>query len=196
TVTFGIISAVGRTETNVNGNINFIQTDTAINRGNSGGPLLNMDGQVIGVNTAIRADAQNIGFSIPINIAKSVSADLIAHKMVQRPWLGISMAPMDDNIAKSIGVPTSTKGVLVAQILPGSPAQSGGLQRGDIIEKLDGQDVASPKQVQDVVRARKVGEPLHLSILRNNALKAIALTIGQYPNSGQQVNPNGEEEDD
>lgn len=182
TVTFGIISAVGRTITDVNGNINFIQTDAAINPGNSGGPLMNMNGEVIGVNTAIQAHAQNIGFSIPIDIAKSVSEDLIAHKIIQRPWLGIAMQPMDEVTAKALGMSASTKGVLIAQIIEGSPAQNFGLIRGDVIEKIDGKDVTTSKGVQDLVRAHKVNETLHFSVLRKNALQAVAVTLGQYPN--------------
>ena len=101
TVTFGIISAVGRAVTDVNGNINFIQTDAPINPGNSGGPLVNLDGGVVGVNTAIQANAQNIGFSIPIDVAKSVIDDLVAHRKILRPWLGLAMQNVDDVMAKS-----------------------------------------------------------------------------------------------
>jgi S1-C subfamily serine protease len=183
TVTFGIISAVGRTVTDVNGNINFIQTDAAINLGNSGGPLLNLDGEVIGVNTAIQANAQNIGFSIPIDVAKTVVDDLIAHRKILRPWLGIAMHEVDEIMAKSLGLPTTTKGIVVAQVIEGSPAQAAGLERGDIIEKIDGKDVATSKQVQELVRSHKVSDTLNFLILRNKVGKAVSINIGQYPNS-------------
>jgi len=187
TVTFGIISAVGRTITDVNGNINFIQTDAAINPGNSGGPLLNLDGEVIGVNTAMQANAQNIGFTIPIDIAKGVVDDLIAHKKIVRPWLGIAMQEVDEVMAKSLGLPPTTKGVVIAQIIDGSPAQAAGLERGDVIEKIDGKDVATGKEVQEIVRSHKVSDTINFFILRNKIGKAISLNIGQYP--GSEVEP-------
>lgn len=181
TVTLGIISAVGRSVTDVNGNINFIQTDAAINPGNSGGPLLNLRGDVVGVNTAIQANAQNIGFSIPIDIAKSVTEDLIANKKITRPWLGLAMTDLDETMAKSLGLPITTKGVLVAQVVDGSPAQASGLERGDIIEKIDGKSMAAPKEVQEYVRAHKVSDTLNFFVLRNGSPKAVAVNIGQYP---------------
>jgi serine protease Do len=181
TVTLGIISAVKRSVTDVNGNINFIQTDAAINPGNSGGPLLNLKGDVIGINTAIQANAQNIGFSIPIDIAKSVAEDLIAHKPIVRPWLGIAMQEVDETMAKSLGLPPATKGVVIGQVMEGSPAQAGGLVSGDVILKVDGKDMATAKEVQEYVRSHKVSDTLNFFVLRNNAPKAVAVNIGQYP---------------
>lgn len=181
TVTLGIISAVGRSVTDVNGNINFIQTDAAINPGNSGGPLLNLHGDVIGVNTAIQANAQNIGFSIPVDIAKSVSDDLIANRKILRPWLGIAMSDLDETMAKSLGLPPTTKGVVVSQVIEGSPAQAGGLERGDIIQKIDGKDMAAPKEVQEYVRSHKVSDTLNFFVVRSGSPKAVAVNIGQYP---------------
>jgi serine protease Do len=186
TVTFGIISAVGRTVTDVNGNINFIQTDAAINPGNSGGPLLNLDGEVVGVNTAIQANAQNIGFSIPIDVAKTVVDDLINHKKILRPWLGIAMQEVDEVMAKSLGLPAETKGVVVAQVMDGSPGQAAGLERGDVIEKIDGKDVVASKEVQELVRSHRVSDTLHFFILRNKAGKAISVNIGTYPSGNEQ----------
>ena len=138
-VSFGIISAVERSVTDMNGNINYIQTDAAINPGNSGGPLLNLAGEVIGVNTFIISRAQNIGFAIPIDVAKPVSQDLLENKKINRPWVGIAMADLDDAFLKGLGLPTTTKGVVVSGVVPKSPAQSAGFERGDIIEKIDGQ---------------------------------------------------------
>lgn len=180
TVTFGIISAVGRTITDVNGNINFIQSDVAINPGNSGGPLLNLNGEVIGVNTAIQANAQNIGFSIPIDIAKSVATDLIEHKTIQRPWLGIAMQVVDDTMSKAQGL-EANKGVLIGKVIEGSPAKTSGLQPSDVIEKIDGKEVSTPKAVQDIVKSHKVSDTIHFVVLRNGAITAIPVTIGQYP---------------
>lgn len=181
TVTLGIISAVGRTVTDVNGNINFIQTDAAINPGNSGGPLLNLRGEVIGVNTAIQANAQNIGFSIPVDIARSVTEDLIANKKIVRPWLGIAMQELDETMAKSLGLPPDTKGVIIGNVIEGSPAQAAGLRRGDIIQKIDGNEILNARQVQDYVRSHKISETLNFYVLRNSTAKAIAVNIGEYP---------------
>lgn len=182
TVTLGIISAVGRA-VDVNGNITFIQTDAAINRGNSGGPLLNLKGEVIGVNTAIRQDAQNIGFSIPADIAKQVADDLIAKKKIERPWLGIAMTPIDETMAKSLGISPDTKGVIVKEIFEGSPAMAAGMKQGDIILKIDGQSVEKADQVRDLVRAHKVSDTLNFYLIRDKAPTAVAVNIGQYPNA-------------
>lgn len=181
TVTLGIISGVNRQGIDVNGNINFIQTDAAINPGNSGGPLLNLEGEVIGVNTAMQANAQNIGFSIPINVAKSVAEDLIAHKQIVRPWLGIQMKELDETTAKSLGITGDTKGVLIAGVLDGSPAQASGLMRGDVILKIDGKDMLKPELIRDYVRGHKVSDTLNFFVVRNNNPIAVAVNIGKYP---------------
>jgi len=180
-VTLGIVSAVGRTVTDVNGNINFIQTDAAINPGNSGGPLLNMIGQVVGVNTAIAARAQNIGFSIPIDIAKPTVTDLIANKKIERPFLGLKVGELDASVLKGLGLPSSTEGVFISQVFSNGSAAKSGLERMDIVQKIDGKDIKKSQQLQDAVRARKVGDTLSFMILRNKAVKAITVTIGNYP---------------
>jgi serine protease Do len=180
TVTLGIISAVGRSVVDINGNINFIQTDAAINPGNSGGPLLNLNGEVIGVNTAIRRGAQNIGFSIPVDIAKNVADSLVAAGVVKRPWLGIQMQPLDDAYIKSLGIPATTKGVVINGFIDGSPAHASGLEPGDIIQKIDGKDVASPKEVKDYVQTKKVSDTLHFLVMRKNAVQAVAVNVGNY----------------
>lgn len=187
TVTLGIISAVGRTMVDVNGNINFIQTDAAINVGNSGGPLLNLRGEVIGINTAVRTDAQNIGFSIPIDIAKNVVTELIANRKISRPWLGIGMEQLDGPILKSLGLQETVKGVLVVKVWNGSSAANAGVERGDVLQKIEGKSVTTPKEVQDIVRASKVGQTLHFMVLRDHAAKAVPVTIGEYPNKSSQT---------
>jgi S1-C subfamily serine protease len=181
TVTFGIISAIKRSVTDVNGNINFIQTDAAINPGNSGGPLINLDGEVVGINTAIKSNAQNIGFSIPIDIAKDVTESLIAHKKIDRPWLGIAMRLLDDTMVKSQGLPADTHGVLVYSTMEGSPARKAGVLPGDIIVKIDGKGFDSPHDVQEYVRSHKVSDTLHFYLFRQGAPHAVAVTIAEYP---------------
>lgn len=180
TVTLGIISAVGRTVMDVNGNINFIQTDAAINPGNSGGPLLSLNGEVIGVNTAIRRDAQNIGFSIPVDVAKTVADSLIAEGSVKRPWLGIQMHELDESYIKSLGLQNGTKGAVIIGFIDGSPAKASGLEPGDVIQKIDGKETGSPKDVRDYVLSKKVSDVLHFLVLRKNAVQAVAVNVGNY----------------
>jgi len=180
TVTLGIISAVGRSVTDVNGNVNFIQTDAAINPGNSGGPLLNLNGEVIGVNTAIRRDAQNIGFSIPIDVAKSVSQDLIAYGKILRPWLGIQMHELDESTVKGLGLNPSTKGVAIMGFVEGSPAEAAGLENFDVIQKIDGKDMLTPKQVKEYVQAKKVSDTLNFVVLRKDGVKVVPVKAGNY----------------
>jgi S1-C subfamily serine protease len=180
TVTLGIISAVGRTVTDVNGNINFIQTDAAINPGNSGGPLLNLSGEVIGVNTAIRRNAQNIGFSIPIDVAKTVSESLIASGKILRPWLGIRMQELDENAIKAWGLDPKTKGVLIQGFMNGSPAKSAGLHEGDVIIKIDGKPMPAAKDVKDYVMSKKVSDTLAFGVMRSDGLQTVNVNIGNY----------------
>ncbi|MBC7999460.1 MAG: trypsin-like peptidase domain-containing protein, partial [Leptolyngbya sp.] len=184
-VTLGIVSAVGRSVTDINGNINFIQTDAAINPGNSGGPLLNFSGQVVGVNTAIAARAQNIGFSIPIDIAKPTVNELITNKKVLRPFLGLMMRELSEPLLKAMGLPLETKGVLVSNVIEEGSAAKAGVVRTDIIQKIDGKDIGSSQQLQETVRARKVGETLHLIILRNKEIKPVTVLIGEYSETGK-----------
>ena len=179
-VTLGIISAVERTLIDINGNINFIQTDAAINRGNSGGPLINLDGEVIGVNTALRAYAQTIGFSIPANIAKSVTEDLIAHKKIMRPYIGIGMQIIDDDLLKTLGLDKDTKGIYIKKIFTG-PAETAGLKAGDILSKIEGTEVKTPKDIQKLVKSHKVGDTLDFYVIRKGVGKSIPVKVGEYP---------------
>jgi len=180
TVTFGIISALERDVRAVNEHVRFIQTDAAINPGNSGGPLLNLAGDVIGINTAIHANAQNLGFSIPIDTVKDVIESLIAHKKIERPYLGIVMEQVSETELKSLGLPAVTKGVFIKGVYDG-PAKSCGVIQGDIIQKIDGKDVTAPKEIQDIVHSHKIGDKLHLLLLRQNQAHALACEVGQYP---------------
>lgn len=184
TVTFGIISAVGRDVRDINGNINFIQTDAAINRGNSGGPLINMKGEVIGVNTAIitKQAAQNIGFAIPADIAKNVIDDLIKDKVVHRPWIGIAMVEVNEQIAESLNLPTDTKGVAVSEVFKNGPASLGGIMSKDVIVKMDTKSVQSPKEVRDFILSRKVDASVKVNLIREGKPMEVSVQIGQYPN--------------
>jgi S1-C subfamily serine protease len=195
-VTFGIISAVGRSVSDINGNINFLQTDAAINPGNSGGPLLNFDGEVIGINTAMQRNAQSIGFSIPIDVAKAISDDLIAGHAVQRPWLGISMKDIDDVFAKILELAPTVKGVYIQQLVDKGPAQRAGLMTGDIIQKIDGNLITTGKQVRETVLAHKVQDTIHVTVLRAKNEVVLPVALGAYPDappSAEAVEPQVEE---
>jgi serine protease Do len=181
TVTLGIISAIGRTVTDLNGNINFIQTDAAINPGNSGGPLLNLKGEVVGVNTAIKNDAQSIGFSIPVDVARSVAEDLMHNRKVERPWLGIGMSELSEAHNRTLGLPAGTKGVLVEKVYKDSPAEAAHIEPGDIIKRIGESEVLLPRDVQAIVKAHKVGELLKFTVERAGEKSELELKIGAYP---------------
>lgn len=183
TVTLGIVSALGRSLSEISSlnNVELIQTDAAINPGNSGGPLLNIHGEVIGINTAIRQDGQNIGFAIPVDVFRGVADELVAKGKVARAYVGVYMQPMDKRLAKSLGLDENTKGVLVAGLAPGSPAQKAGLQRGDVIQKVDGTTVDASQTVQQMVRKHKPGETVNLLVLRGDKLEPIDVKVDDYP---------------
>jgi serine protease Do len=187
TVTMGIVSAIGRSLADLNNNVDLIQTDAAINPGNSGGPLLNIHGEVVGINMAIRTDAQNIGFSIPIDIARDAANAILAHRPIQRPYLGISMIDLDSEMAKSLGVPTTREGVLISKVSPQSPASVSGLEEGDLIEKVNDTPVKTGRDVQAIVREQKVGNELNMEIFHSGRLRHLMIRISAYPSDGGDV---------
>ncbi|MEY3300358.1 MAG: hypothetical protein RLZZ597_3618 [Cyanobacteriota bacterium] len=190
TVTAGIISAIGRTSNQVgipDKRVQFIQTDAAINPGNSGGPLLNDRGEVIGMNTAIRANAQGLGFAIPIETAKRIADELFATGEVQHPFLGIQMVELtpdaiaEINAQQQITIPADVAGVLIVRVLEGSPAQAAGLAAGDIIQRINDTDVTTPTEVQTQVESSQIGEDLTISLRRNNANTTITVKPAALP---------------
>jgi serine protease Do len=170
TVTLGIISAKSRKIPDINHNVEFIQTDAAINPGNSGGPLVNLKGEVIGINTAISGLGQNIGFAIPVDTVKAIAQTLISEGAVQRPWLGIAMTDLNpsDNpeLAKSLGIPESTTGVVVSQVMTGSPAATAGFQVEDVIQRLNGKKVETAKAIQKEVQTLPIQSLMTFQVLR------------------------------
>lgn len=186
TVTLGIISAlsrhVGVTFGAAQGAFKYIQTDAAINPGNSGGPLVNLQGEVIGINTfIIGRNAQNLNFAIPADYAKKIAIDLIAHGPIKHPYLGIKMGELLEEQLKAEGLPKNTVGVYVVEIVPESPAQLSGIQPGDIIQKVEGQEINDPTKIAEIVRNKKVGEKLHIRLLRDGQAKVISIKVGSLP---------------
>ncbi len=191
TVTAGIISAIGRSSSQVgvpDKRVSFIQTDAAINPGNSGGPLLNDRGEVIGVNTAIRADAQGLGFAIPIETAQRVANQLFAKGKVDHPYLGVQMVDLTPSIRKEINENqdfnlkiSRDEGVLIVRVMDNSPAAQAGIRQGDIIQKVAGKPVKTAGEVQSLVEASRIGDTLPLEIIRNGQLQQIRVKPGAFP---------------
>jgi S1-C subfamily serine protease len=189
TVTAGIISAIDRSSSQVgipDKRVQFIQTDAAINPGNSGGPLLNDRGEVIGMNTAIRANAQGLGFAIPIETAKRIADQLFETGEVQHPFLGIQMVSltpdMRSSLSEELGIEvTQDTGVLVVRVMADSPAAAAGIRQGDIIESIEGKAVASPVEVQAQVEKSTIGQPLEVVIKRNGQSEKLAVRPTAMP---------------
>jgi serine protease Do len=179
-VTLGIVSALGRSLGDINAGVDLIQTDAAINPGNSGGPLLNIKGEVIGINQAISARGQNISFAIPIDVAKPVADQLMLNGTIHHPFLGIHMADMDEKVAKALKLPSGTKGVAIGAVQSGSPAHKAGLLPGDVIQRLNGVEVNSAREIQKIVREHKPGEKLDMTVLRQQMVVMIPVKIGDY----------------
>ncbi|TVP65549.1 MAG: PDZ domain-containing protein [Leptolyngbya sp. LCM1.Bin17] len=191
TVTAGIISALGRTSNQVgipDKRVQFIQTDAAINPGNSGGPLLNDRGEVIGMNTAIRANAQGLGFAIPIETAKRIADQLFETGEVEHPFLGIQMVTMSpemvDRVNQEEGLNLKhdgESGVLIVRVLQDSPARDAGLQVGDVIKAIDGKPMTEPAEVQAAVENSDIGDRLTISISRNGSERSVDVAPGPLP---------------
>jgi serine protease Do len=180
TVTVGIISATGRQGVGVATYESFIQTDAAINPGNSGGPLLNLDGKVVGINTAIVSVGQGIGFAIPVNMARRVMPQLLASGRVTRGWLGIRIQPLTEDLAQSFGAKEGD-GVLVADVMPGSPAEAGGLRAGDVILEFEGQRTPEVPDLQRAVADMPPGKAARVTILREGQRETREIEIGEMP---------------
>ncbi len=189
TVTLGIVSTLKRSSAQVgipDKRLDFIQTDAAINPGNSGGPLLNDQGEVIGINTAIRPDAMGIGFAIPINKAKTIKDQLMRGEKVAHPYLGIQMETLTPQLAQQnnndpnspIQIP-EINGVLVVRVLPNSPSATAGLRRGDVIVQVDGQSVTKAEQLQSFVEDTTIGQVLQIKVRRGNQTQQLSVRTGE-----------------
>ncbi|MBR0555162.1 Do family serine endopeptidase [Ciceribacter sp. L1K23] len=179
-VTLGIISARGR---NINAGPydNFIQTDAAINKGNSGGPLFNMQGEVIGINTAIISPSGGsigIGFAVPTELAENVVNQLIEFGETRRGWLGVRIQEVTDEVAKSVGL-TSARGAMVSGVIKGGPVENGPIEIGDVIVSFDGRDVKDSDELVRVVAESPVGKEVEVRILRDGKEQTVKVTLGR-----------------
>jgi serine protease Do len=185
TVTSGIVSAKGRV-IGAGPYDDFIQTDASINPGNSGGPLFNMGGEVVGINTAIIPQGQGIGFAIPVNTAKPLIPQLVNDGEVTRGYLGVNIQSITPELAKALGV-EDRKGALVADITPGSPAEKGGLKRGDIIVAYEGKDVTDHHVLPAMVAATPVDEKVTVTVLRDGKQRKLSVTVGKLPSDSARL---------
>jgi len=190
TVTAGIISAIGRKsgQIGVDKRVSFIQTDAAINPGNSGGPLLNQNGEVIGVNTAIIQGAQGLGFAIPIETAQRIAKQIIEKGTVSRAYLGIQMVTVDANVKKQVNQDTEfgikiseDKGVLITRVVDDSPAAKAGAKRGDVITRFNDKEILTADQVTQLVEDRAVGDKINMEVKRNGQTIALSVETAQFP---------------
>lgn len=193
TVTLGIVSTLHRSSAEVGipgKRLDFIQTDAAINPGNSGGPLLNERGEVIGINTAIRAGATGIGFAIPVDKAKALKDRLARGERIAHPYLGVQMATLTPQIAQENNrAPNSPvklpeiSGVVVMGVLPDTPAATADIRSGDVIIEIEGQPVTTAGQMQDIVEDSRVGQLLQLKIKRGNQTQKLAVRTAELQNT-------------
>jgi serine protease Do len=199
TVTRGSVSALGRTAGGIEDIQNFIQTDAAINPGNSGGALVNVRGQVVGINTAIlsgnmgpggEGGSIGIGFAIPSNMAKHVMEELVKTGKVSRGYLGVTIAGLTDELAKQFKVP-DTSGALVQDVAPGGPADKAGIKNGDVIRKLDGKVVADASQLTLGVTNLNPGSTATLEVLRDGQSMTLKVTLGERPSNMASLRPGG-----
>jgi S1-C subfamily serine protease len=166
TVTAGIVSALNRSLQFESGALELIQTDAAINPGNSGGPLVNTNGEVIGINTAKMPYAQGIGFAVPVNTASVIMKDLMeSGRITNRPWIGIATIKITRQLAQYYRLPTND-GVLIAQVESQSPADYADLRKGDIVEAIDGRKITDPSQMSSNIRKRSINEKIIMTINR------------------------------
>jgi serine protease Do len=183
TVTTGVVSALGRSVPSKEAGrtfTDFIQTDASINPGNSGGPLLNIEGRVIGINTMIYANAQGIGFAIPVDRAKKVIQDILRYGQVHSAWIGAVTATITPEEARRTGL-RATRGALVARVISGSPAQAAGLKPGDVITAVAGKPVDSREAFSTFTATVPAGQPLPLTVARDGATQSISVNPSEPP---------------
>ncbi|MFQ5602358.1 MAG: DegQ family serine endoprotease [bacterium] len=183
TVTAGIVSAKGRSNLQLADYEDFIQTDAAINPGNSGGALINLEGKLVGINTAIATQSggfQGIGFAVPINMARAVMDALITSGKVVRGWLGVYIQDVDDAMAEAMGLP-ATGGALISDVVKDGPGAKAGLQAGDVVVKLDDTEVKSSTHLRNEIARRTPASKVELLINRRGKEKTVTVKLGELP---------------
>ena len=190
TVTAGIISAVDRTDANIGEGqrVPYIQTDAAVNPGNSGGPLISAAGEVIGMNTAIRkAPGAGLSFAVPINLAKRIAQQIVSTGQASHPFIGVQLRSLTPQLAREINA-TSTRctvpvvnGVLVVDVVPDTPAESAGIRQCDLIRAVNGTSVENPSEVQLAVDRGRVGQPMQITIERNGLEQSLEVLPKELP---------------
>ncbi len=189
TVTMGIVSAVGRASMGIAEYEDFIQTDAASNPGNSGGALVNVRGELVGINTAIFSQSggnMGIGFAVPSNMARSILDQLVRVGKVVRGWLGVSIQELSPELTSQFGL-SESKGVLVSDVLDGSPAKKAGLERGDVILEFDGKAVETPTHLRNIVAQTQVGKQITVKFIRNKGQRTVDVTIAEQPKNMAQA---------
>ncbi|MCP9807199.1 trypsin-like peptidase domain-containing protein [Cyanobium sp. T1B-Tous] len=192
TVTAGIISAIQRTNAVGEGQrVPYIQTDAAVNPGNSGGPLINDRGQVIGINTAIRqAPGAGLSFAIPINVARQIASQILEKGAASHPYIGVRLQALTPQLAREINASTDecrlpeVNGVVVVEVMPGSPAAKGGLKPCDLIDQVGGKAVKNPSEVQLAVDQGRVGQALGVSLRRGDQRLTLEVKPAELPRQG------------
>ncbi len=196
TVSSGIISAIGR-DIQIGPYNDFLQTDAAINKGNSGGPMINTKGEVIGINTAIFSTqgggSIGIGFAVPSNIIQNIISQLITNKKVTRGWLGVQVQSIDDNMSKTLGLKESM-GALVSNIVTKGPAEKAGLKSGDVILSVNGINLKNSRVLPKIISNVKPGTEITLGIISNKVNKDVKITIEEIPEGINQIQTDSQEE--
>lgn len=194
TVTSGIVSALGRSGLGIEGYEDFIQTDASINPGNSGGALVNLNGELVGINTAILAPAGGnvgIGFAIPINMVTQLQIQLVEHGEVQRGRLGVFIQDLTPELAQAFEI-EATRGAVIAQIVPDSPAQKAGLREGDVVVGVNGKTIDNAADLRNAVGLLRVGDRVRLTVVRKGKQNTVSALIGEPQSetlAGKALNP-------
>jgi serine protease Do len=189
TVTMGIVSAKGRADLGITAYEDFIQTDAAINPGNSGGALINTEGKLVGINTAILSRTggyQGIGLAIPTSMAKPIMETLKQSGKVSRGFLGVGIQDIDQDLATALKL-SSKNGVLLSEVRPGGPGAKGGLHRGDVVVKVDGSAVTSTGQFRNLIASSGAKKRVTLEVLRDGKPVSVAVELGEVPDDGSEV---------
>jgi serine protease Do/serine protease DegQ len=185
TVTSGIVSGLGRSGINPDGYEDFIQTDASINPGNSGGALVNLRGELVGINSAILSRSGGnigIGFAIPVNMARSIMDQLLKYGSVKRGLLGVNIYSLTPDMAKSLNI-TNTQGVLVSQVTEGSAAEKAGIKAGDVITSINNQSIKSNSELRNAIGLSRVGDKLDVALIRDRKPMHVTAVINEIPST-------------